>query len=86
MNAVSHKVDAVCCDGGCSAQEGGCNDPAEVAVPPSVYLNVDALLTQWMQCPSLWMTYDMLEDSVIRKDDAVILQSLQCACSATSAG
>ena len=57
-----------------------------VAVPPAVYLNVDAVLMQWMQCPSRWMPYDVLEDSVIMKEDAVILQSLQCTCSATSSG
>ena len=30
---VSHKVDVLCCDGRCSAHEGGCSDPAVVAVP-----------------------------------------------------
>ena len=46
------------------------------AVSPAIYLNVDAVLMQWMQCPSIWMPYDVLEDSVIMKEDAVILQSL----------
>ena len=55
-----------------------------VAVPPVVYLNVDAVLMQWMQCSSRWMPYDVLEDSVIMQEDAVILQSLQGTCSATS--
>ena len=49
MDAEPHKVDAICCDRGCSAHEGGCSDHAVVAVSPAVYLNVDAVL---MQCPS----------------------------------
>ena len=49
--AVSHKVDVVCCDGRCSAHEGGCSEPEVVAVPPEVYLKVDAVVMQWMQCP-----------------------------------
>ena len=36
VDAVSHKVDAVCCDGGCRAHEGGCSDAAVVAVPPKL--------------------------------------------------
>ena len=57
-----------------------------VAVPPAVYLNEEAVLMQWMQCPSRWMPYVMKEDAVIKKEDAVILQSLQCTCSASSSG
>ena len=48
-----------------------------VPVPPAVYLNLDAVLMQWIQCPSRWKPYDVLEDSVILKMDAVILKSLQ---------
>ena len=48
-----------------------------VAVPPGVFLNVDAVLMQWMQCLSRLMHYDVLEYSVIMKEDAVMLQSLQ---------
>ena len=46
-----------------------------VAVPPGVYLN---LVAGVMQCPSRWMPYVVMEDSVIMKEDAVTLQSLQC--------
>ena len=56
-----------------------------VGVPPAVYQNLDAVLMQWMQCPSMCMNYDVLEDSVIRKENAVFLQSLQFTISATSA-
>ena len=48
-DAVLTKVDAPCCDVGCSAHEGGCSDSAMVAVPPAVSLNVDAVLKHWMQ-------------------------------------
>ena len=44
-----------------------------VAVPPAVYLNVDAVVMYWMQCPSMWMPYVVMEDPVIMKEDAVIL-------------
>ena len=57
-----------------------------VSVPPAVYMNVDAVLIQRMLCPSRWMPYFVMEDSVIMKEEAVILQSLQCTCSAISAG
>ena len=43
-------------------------------------------LMHFMQCPTGWMSYVVLEDSVIMKEDAVILQSMQCTCSANSAG
>ena len=43
-----------------------------VAVPPDVYLNVDAVLMHWMQLPSRWIPYDVMEDSVIINEDAVI--------------
>ena len=41
---------------------------------------------QCMHCPTWWMQYAVMEDAVPTKEDAVSLQSLQCACSATSAG
>ena len=51
VHAVSHKVDVVCCDGGCSALEGGCSEREVIAVP----LQLDAVLLQWLQsqlqCP-----------------------------------
>ena len=64
-------------DGGCSGNERGCSDHAVVAVAPAVYPNVDAVLMQWMQCPTMWIPYDMMEHSKIMKEVAVILQSLQ---------
>ena len=55
-------------------------------MPRAFYLNVDAVDWQWMQCPRRWMTYVVMEDSVIMKEDAVILQSLQCTSSVSTAG
>ena len=78
MYAVSHNVKAVCCDGGCSAHEVGCSDPAVVAVPPAVYLNVDAVVMQWMQCLTRQMQYVLSEDAVPMKVEAVNQQCLQC--------
>ena len=49
-------------------------------------LNVDAVPMQCLQCDSRWMQYVVKQDSVPMKDDAVIMQSLQCTCSATSSG
>ena len=60
--------------------------PAGVAVPLSVSLKLDSVHMQWMQCPSRWMPYVVMEDSVIMKEGSVVLHSLQCTCSATSAG
>ena len=74
MTAVSHNVDAVCCDGGCSAHEGGCSDTAVVAVPPSGFLNVDALAMQRMQCLSRCMQYVVREGAVPTTVNAVRLQ------------
>ena len=48
-----------------------------VAMPPALSWNVDAVLMQWMQCPSMWLAYVVMEDLVIMKEDSVILQSLQ---------
>ena len=42
VDAVSHKVDAVYCDGECTAHEIGCSDVAVVAVLPELY-------RMWMQ-------------------------------------
>ena len=95
VDEVSHKVDALCCDGGLSDYEGGSSDPgvtavhcsatsavcsvaAVVAVLHSVSLNVDAVLKQWMQCPTRWMQYVMTDDAVLMKVNAVSLQCLQC--------
>ena len=36
VDAVSYKVDALCCHGGCSAHEAGYSDPAVVAVPACI--------------------------------------------------
>ena len=49
-------------------------------------LNVDDVPMQCLQCDSRCMQYVVKQDSVPMKDDAVILQSLQCTCSATSSG
>ena len=66
------KVDAACCAVGCSAHEGGCSDPAVVAVPTEVSLSVDAVPMQWMQCPTRFMKYVVTEDAVPMKEDAVM--------------
>ena len=85
VDALFHKLDAVCCDGSCSAHEGGCSDPSVVAVPTAVSLNVDAVLrqwmqcpTMWMQCPTMWMQYVLREDAVPIQVEVVILQWLRC--------
>ena len=41
--AVFHKVDMVCCDGRCSAHEGGCSEPPVMAVQLQCHFI-------WMQC------------------------------------
>ena len=69
--SVSQKVDAVRCDGGCSAHEGECSDPAVVTVLTAVSLNVDAVWRQWLQ-------YVVMEDAVPMKVNAMILQWLWC--------
>ena len=66
-DAVLTKVDAACCDVGCSGHEGGCSDPAVVAVPTSVSLNVDAVPIHWMHCPTRWMQHAETEDAVPRR-------------------
>ena len=59
--AESQKVEAICCDGGCSAHEGGCCAHAvdEVSQRCMQYamtedampMKVEAVILQWMQCP-----------------------------------
>ena len=82
---MSHKLDAVCCDGRCSAHEGECSDPAVVAVHTAVCLNLNAVRMQSMHCPRRWMQYVFTEDVVPLKQDAVMQWSFHCVCSATSA-
>ena len=77
MDAVSHKVYAVRCDGGCSAHEGGCSVAAVVPVPPAMSSKVYAVPMQSLQCPTRWMHYVVKEDAVPMKVDAVFLQWLQ---------
>ena len=64
VDEVSHKVDAVCCDGGCSTHEAGCSVAAAATVPPAMSGNVDAVPMQWMNCPTRWMQYAVMEDAV----------------------
>ena len=71
-DSVLSNVDAVCCDVGCSAHEGGCSDPAVVVVSTAVSLNVDAVHMQSMPCPTGWMQYVVTEDAVAMKEDAVM--------------
>ena len=78
VEAVSHKVHAVCCDGGGSAHEGGCSVFAVVEVPRAMSCKVDAVTMQWVQYPTRWMQYVVTEDAVPMKVDALSLQSLQC--------
>ena len=42
--AMSHKVDAASCDGGCNAQDVGCSDPGGISVCLQYHFS-------WMQCP-----------------------------------
>ena len=42
-----------------------------VALPPALSGNVDAVLRQWMQCPTRWMQNLMADDVVIIKMDVV---------------
>ena len=48
-----------------------------VAVATAFSWNLDTVLMQWMQRPSMRMAYDVLEGSVIMEDYAVIPQALQ---------
>ena len=62
----------------CSATSRGCSVSAVVAVPPTLSGNVNAVVMQWMQCPTRCMQYVVTEDAVRMKVDAVIQQWLQC--------
>ena len=73
VDAVSHKAGAVYFVRGCSAHEGGCGEPAVVALPHS-FLNVAAVPRQCMQCPTRSMQYVVTEEAVSTKVDAVSLQ------------
>ena len=42
-------------------------------VPSALSENLDAVPMQWMQCPTRWMSYVVLEDAVPTKVDAVSL-------------
>ena len=74
VNTVSYKAGAVCFVGRFSAHEGGCIEPAVLAVPPTVSLNVDAVPMQCMQCRTRWMQYVVTEDAVPTTVNAVRLQ------------
>ena len=74
MDAVPHKTDAVCFDGGCCATSARCSVAAVVAEPSAVSLNVDAVPTPWMQCNRRGMECVVTEDAVFTKRDAVSLQ------------
>ena len=74
MDAVSLKVDAVCCDRGCSSHEGGCRFPAVVAGPPAVSMNLEAVIMQCMPSPTRGMQHVGKKDAVLKKRDAVSLQ------------
>lgn len=80
-DAVPKKVDAVIlnilqCT--CSATSSGCSVPAVVTEPTAVSLNMDAVSTQCMQCPTMSFQYVVMEDALPMKLDAVLLQWLQC--------
>ena len=49
-----------------------------VSVHTVVFLNVDAVPRQWMQCHTSWMQYVVSEDAVPMKVDAVILKWFPC--------
>ena len=49
-----------------------------VAVPHALSGNVDAVPRQWMQCPTRWMQYVMMDDADLMKVDVVSLKCLQC--------
>ena len=64
-DAVYHKVNAVCCDGGCSAHEGGCSVPPVVAVTrncPEMLMqclysgcSVSSVIAVCLQCLFSWV-------------------------------
>ena len=49
-----------------------------VVVPTAVSLNLYSVPMQWMQCPTRWMEYVVMDKAVHLKVDAVILQWLRC--------
>ena len=64
MDAESHNAVAISFVGGFSAHDGGCGEPAVVAVPPALYQNLDAVLMQWIQCATRWLSYVVREDAL----------------------
>ena len=50
-----------------------------VAVPNALSEKMDAVPRHWMQCPTRWMQYVMMDDAVLMTVDAVSLQSLLCS-------
>ena len=73
VDTISHKADAIYCDGECTDHEGGRSDVAVVKVPAALSVNVDAVPVQWKQCLTMWMQYVMTDDAVSMKGDAVIV-------------
>ena len=65
-------VYAECYAVGCSAHEGGCSDPAMVAVATALSPNVDAVPMHWMHCATMLVQYVVTEDAVPVKEDAVM--------------
>ena len=57
-----------------------------VAGPPAVSLNLEAVLMQCMQCPTMWMQHVVFEQAGPRMLDAVTLQCFLYARRATSPG
>ena len=51
-----------------------------IEVHPTGSLNENAMPLQWIQCPTRWMQYVVMEDAVPTKMDAVShnLESLLC--------
>ena len=75
--AGATKVDAVSlCRMQCtrSATSAVCSVIAVVAVPTVMSKNADAVPRRWMLCPKWCMQYDVMEDAVPMKADAVFLQ------------
>ena len=67
VHAVSHKVDALSCDGACSAHEGGCSETAVFAVHQQFHFT-------WMQCCCSGCKPTALSENV----DAVPMVWMQC--------
>ena len=45
-----------------------------VVVPTAVFLNVDAVPMQWLQCQRTWLLYEVTEDAMHPKVDTTSLQ------------